>query len=58
MLRSILRSPLEEYVLRDYGYQWSGSISLDFIGRLLFVLGFTAPSLVILAVVAYHATHL
>jgi hypothetical protein len=58
MLRSILRSLPEEYVMRDSGNQWSGSIGLDFIGRLLVVLGFTAPPLVILAVVAYHATHL
>jgi hypothetical protein len=46
------RSPLFETDLATDGHMW-----MEFLGRLLVVLGIIAPPLTILAVVAYYATH-
>jgi len=47
-----VRSPLFETDLEADGPVW-----MEFLGRLLVVLGLIAPPLTILAVVTYYATH-
>lgn len=36
---------------------WSGYVWMDFLARLLIIIGMIAPPAVILSVVAYYATH-